>query len=293
MKLNEVLSTKEKNYDVKNTYKKPVQRNFGNGKTKVYCPKKPGGTIRGRSHEKVDQNNMLNKMGKNKNIINDNSSLVFTSMKNKKLNGNNFINSPSVAYSKKRSIGGLVGDNFLQLNKSFGEFRGTNTFENGNNTNLMNGMYNINTLELSSLHDLNSSFDSRVFNYNNNILNNEFYTRTAQKNYHNNTINSVNLNTSNKYSDINNLLGNNLGNFGNLNGLSYIQGENDNLINMNNNSLFPLGQNRLNPYDLNSSYNIGYNNPLANYQNNQVNLSELLSTNYLRLNNHIPNVQRN
>ena len=276
-----------------NAYKKPVQKIFGNGKTKVYCPKKPGGAMRGRSHEKVDHN-IMNQISKNKNMLNDNNStLAFTSTKNKKLNGNNFINSPSMAYSKKRSIGGLASENFLQLNKSFGEFRGTNTFENGNNTNLMNGMYNINTLELSSLHDLNSSFDSRVFNYNNNLLNNEFYTRTAQKNYHNNTINSVNLNSSNKYSDINNLLGNNLGNLGNLNGLSYIQGENDNLINMNNNSLFPLGQNRLNPYDLNSSYNIGYSNPLANYQNSQVNLSELLSTNYLGLNNNMPNIQRN
>ena len=276
-----------------NAYKKPVQKIFGNGKTKVYCPKKPGGAMRGRSHEKVDHN-IMNQISKNKNMLNDNNStLAFTSTKNKKLNGNNFINSPSMAYSKKRSIGGLASENFLQLNKSFGEFRGTNTFENGNNTNLMNGMYNINTLELSSLHDLNSSFDSRVFNYNNNLLNNEFYTRTAQKNYHNNTINSVNLNSSNKYSDINNLLGNNLGNLGNLNGLSYIQGENGNLINMNNNSLFPLGQNRLNPYDLNSSYNIGYSNPLANYQNSQVNLSELLSTNYLGLNNNMPNIQRN
>jgi len=303
MKLNEVLSTKEKNYDVKNTYKKPVQRNFGNGKTKVYCPKKPGGTIRGRSHEKVDQNNMLNKMVKNKNIINDNSSLVFTSIKNKKLNGNNFINSPSVAYSKKRTIGGLVGDNFLQLNKSFGEYRNSGGLENGNNNNnnnLMNGMYNINTLELSSLPDLNSSFDSRVLNYNNNsanfqLLNNEFYTRTAQKNYHNNTINSGNLNASNRYSNLNNLLTpNNLGNFPNLNGLNYIGGENDNsLFNMNNNSILALNQNRLNPYDLNSSYNIGYNNPLANYQNSQVNLSELLSTNYLGLNNNnIQNIPR-
>jgi len=303
MKLNEVLSTKEKNYDVKNTYKKPVQRNFGNGKTKVYCPKKPGGTIRGRSHEKVDQNNMLNKIGKNKNIINDNSSLVFTSIKNKKLNGNNFINSPSVAYSKKRTIGGLVGDNFLQLNKSFGEYRNSGGLENGNNNNnnnLMNGMYNINTLELSSLPDLNSSFDSRVLNYNNNsanfqLLNNEFYTRTAQKNYHNNTINSGNLNASNRYSNLNNLLTpNNLGNFPNLNGLNYIGGENDNsLFNMNNNSILTLNQNRLNPYDLNSSYNIGYNNPLANYQNSQVNLSELLSTNYLGLNNNnIQNIPR-
>ena len=277
-----------------NAYKKPIQRVFGNGKAKVYCPKKPGGAIRGRSHEKVDHN-IMNQIGQNKNMLNDNPSIALTSMKNKQLNGNNFINSPTIAYSKKRSIGGLASDNFLQLNKSFGEFRGTNSLENGNNnTNLMNGMYNINTLELSSLHDLNSSFDSRVFNYNNNILNSDYYTRTAQKNYHNNTINSGNLNNSNRFSNINNLLGNNLSNFGNLNGLNYIQGENDSLININNNSLFPLGQNRLNPYDLNSSYNIGYNNPLANYQNNQVNLSELLSTNYLGLNNNnMPNIQRN
>ena len=67
-----------------------------------------------------------------------------------------------MAYSKKRSVGGLMPDNFLQLNKSFGEFPNSNGFENGNNNNnnnLMNGMYNINTLELSSLPDLNSSFE--------------------------------------------------------------------------------------------------------------------------------------
>ena len=300
IKLNEKSSLKEKNYDSKNTYKKPVQKNFGNGKTKVYCPKKPGGAIRGRSHEKAETKNLLNKGGKNKNILNDNSPLVFTTMKNKKLNGNNFINSPSVAYSKKRSLGGLVGDNFLQLNKSFGEFRNSGGLENGNNSNnnLMNGMYNINTLELSSLPDLNSSFDSRVFNYNNNtnfqLLNNEYFTRTAQKNYHNNTINSGNLNNSNRFTNLNNLLTpNNLGNYPNLNGLNYINGENEsNLFNMNNNSLLTLNQNRINPYDLNSSYNIGYNNPLSNYQNSQVNLSELLSTNYLGLNTNIPNIPR-
>ena len=288
----------EKKNESINAYKKPVQKNFGNGKNKIYCPKKPGGAIRGRSHEKAEQN-LINKISKNKNILNDNSGINFTSIKNKKPNGNNFINSPSVTYSKKRSIGGLASDNFVQLNKSFGEYRNNTGFENGNNNNLMNGMYNINTLELSSLPDLNSSFDSRVFNYNNNsanfqILNNEFYTRTAQKNYHNNTINSGNLNSSNRYSNINNLLGNNnLGNFQNLNGLNYINGENDNLIHLNNNSIFGLQQNRINPYDLNSSYNIGYNNPLTNYQNSQVNLSELLSNNYIGLNNNISNMQRN
>ena len=294
---------KEKNYDIKNTYKKPYQKNLGNGKTKIYCPKKPSGAIRGRSLEKVNQNNILNKINKTKNILNDNAPpVIFSSMKNKKLNGNNFINSPSMAYSKKRSVGGLISDNFLQLNKSFGEFRNNSGLENGNNNNsnnLMNGMYNINTLELSSLPDLNSSFDSRVFNYNNNsanfqLLNNEFYTRTAQKNYNNNTINSGNLNNSNRFSNLNNLLTpNNLGNFHSLNGLNYINGEKENtLFNLNNNSLLALNQNRLNPYDLNSSYNISFNNPLANYQNSQVNLSELLSTNYLGLNNNMQNIPR-
>ena len=289
---------KEKNYDSKNTYKKPVQKNFDNGKNKVYCPKKLGGAMRGRSHEKVRQNDILNNLGKNKNYLNDNSSLIFSSMKNKKLNGNNFINSPSVAYSKKRTIGGLVGDKLLQLNKSFGELRANSGLENGNNNNLMNGMYNINTLELSSLPDLNSSFDSRVFNYNNNtnfqLLNNEFYTRTAQKNYHNNTINSGNLNTSNRFSNLNNLLTpSNIGNYPNLNGLNYIGGENQNLFNVNNNSLLSVNQNRINPYDLNSSYNLGYNNPLANYQNNKINVSEVLNNNFLALNNNAQNIPTN
>ena len=291
--INDIANTKlDRSFDAVNTYKKPVQKNFCNGKAKVYRPKRPGGVVRGRSHEKVEQH-LINKIDINQGATNDNQNYVITSMNSKKLNGNNFMNSPNVAYSKKRSIGGIGGDNnFVQLNKSFGEYRGPG-IENGNN--FMNGMYNINTLELSSLPDLNSSFDSRMLSYNNNLqfgLNNEFYTRTAQKNYHNNTINSQNLlnNNSNRFTNMNNFFGmNNMGNLSNINGLSYINGDNDNLINMSNlgnsNSFYDLHQPQLNPYDLNSSYNIGYNNPLGNYPNNQVNLSNLLSNNYLGLNN--------
>ena len=276
----------ERNFEIKNTYKKPVQKNFGNGKSTIYRPKRPGGVMRGRSHEKVEPN-LLNKI--------DSPNYALTSMNSKKLNGNKFTNSPNMAYSKKRSMGSIGVDNFVQLNKSFGEYRGTR-IENGNN--FMNGMYNINTLELSSLPDLNSSFDSRLLSYNNNFqfgLNNEFYNRTAQKNYHNNTLNSNNLtNNTNRFTNMNNFFGvNNMGNLNNLNGLGYMNRENDNFINMsnfnlnNNNSFYDLRQTHLNSYDLNSSYNIGYNNPLANYQNNQVNLSNILNNNYLGLNNNI------
>ena len=297
IEINENTNNKiEKSYDGVNTYKKPVQKNFVNGKTKIYRPKRPGGIMRGRSHERVDQHlisNLENSQGAN---INQN--YAFTSMNSKKLNGNNFLNSPKITYSKKRSIGGIRGENnFLQLNKSFGEYRGSG-LENGNN--FMNGMYNINTLELSSLPDLNSSFDSRMLSYNNNNnlrynLNNEYFNRTAQKNYHNNTINSNNIiNNSNRLTNMNNFFGmNNIGNLNNINGLK--NGENDNFINMSNmnlnnsNSFYDLRQTQLNTYDLNNSYNIGYNNPLSNYQNNQVNLSNFLGNNYLGLNNRITN----
>ena len=298
--INDIANTKlDRSFDAVNTYKKPVQKSLGNGKAKIYRPKRPGGVIRGRSHEKVEAH-LLNKIdNSDQRITNENSNYVLTSMNSKKLNGNNFINSPNMAYSKKRSIGGIGGDNFVQLNKSFGEYRGPG-IENGNN--FMNGMYNINTLELSSLPDLNSSFDSRLQSFNSNNfqygLNNDFYTRTAQKNYHNNTINSGNLpNNSNRFTSMNNFFGmNNMGNMSNINGLSYINGDNDNnFINMsnlnlntnNNNSFFDLRQPQINPYDLNSSYNIGYNNPLTNYPNNQVNLSNLLSNNFLGLNNNL------
>ena len=65
-----------------------------------------------------------------------------------------------------------------------------------------------------SLPDLNSSFDSRKFNYNNNFQFNLTNNRTGQKNYNNSTINSGNLtNSSNRFVNMNNLF--------NLNGLNY------------------------------------------------------------------------
>ena len=294
--INEITTNKlDRSYDAINTYKKPVQKNFVNGKTKIYRPKRPSGAIRGRSLEKGD--NLLNKTNTGHRIKNVSPSYALTSMNSKKLNGNKFINSPNMAYSKKRSIGSIGGENhFLQLNKSFGEYR--SRVENGNN-NFMNGMYNINTLELSSLPDLNSSFDSRLLSYNNNNLqynlSSDLYHRTAQKNYQNNTINSNNLpNNSNRFTNMNNFFPmNNIGNLNNINGLGYLNGENDNFINMsnmnlnNNNSFFDIHQPQLSPYDLNNSYNIGYNNPLSNYPNSQASLSNILGNNYLGLNSSI------
>ena len=295
--LNDIANTRlERSFDAKNTYKKPVQKNFINGKTRIYKPKRPGGVIRGRSHEKVNQHK-LNKIYNEPTINKDNNqTYVLTSMNSKKLNGNKITNSPTITYSKKRSIGRIGGEKkFLQLNKSLGEIRSPG-IENGNN--LMNGMYNINTLELNSLPDLNSSFDSRLLSYNNNnnfpySLNNEFYKRTAQKNYNNNTINSGNLsNNSNRLQSMSFFGLNNLGNLSNINGLNYNNGENDNFnmsnINLNsNNSLYELRKPQMNLFDLNSSYNIAYNNPLGNYPNNQVNLSNFLGNPYLGLNNNM------
>ena len=215
-------------------------------------------------------------------------------MNSKKFNGQSILNSPNVAYTKKRTIGGIISNdkNFYELNKSFGEYRGT-YMENGNN--LMNGMYNINTLELSSMPDLNSSFDSRILNYNNNFINNDYYARTAQKNYHISTLNTnfmKNNQNSNFFKD------NNINNMSNLNGLSYIKNDSNNtFINMSNlngnNSVYDLNQPQINLFDLNSSYNLSYINPLSNYNNNQVNMQNILSTNYLGLNNDFSNYNLN
>ena len=275
-KLNEINEENKKvkdkniNNNIKNkldsivTYKKPNQKSFINDK--IYRPKKAIGSIKGRSQEKIG------------NIINQ-----------KKLNENKFCKSPNLTYSKKRSMDGLRENNFFVLNKSFGDFRPTLEKENNN---FLNGIYNINTLDITSLPDLNSSFDSRLLNINNNIHfnlnNNDFYKRTAQKNYNNSSTNSGNItNSSNRFSNLTNM-----NNLLNLNGISYINGEND-FINMsnnnfnNNNSFFDLLQPQISPYDFNSSYSIGYSNPMANfsYNNNKVNLSNLLNNNYIGINN--------
>ena len=271
-KLNEIneenkkIKDKNINNNIKNkidsivTYKKPNQKSIIIDK--IYRPKKAIGAIKGRSQEKIT-NNILNQ---------------------KKLNENKFCKSPNLTYSKKRSMDGIRENNYFVLNKSFGDFRPTLEKEN----NFLNGIYNINTLDITSLPDLNSSFDSRLLNLNNNIQfnlnNNDFYKRTAQKNYNNSSTNSGNItNSSNRFANMNNLL--------NLNGISYINGEND-FINMsnnnfNNNSFYDLLQPQISPYDFNSSYSIGYSNPMANfsYNNNQVNLSNLFNNNYIGMNN--------
>ena len=269
IKNNEINETNKKTNDKiitnKNntlgTYKKPTQKNLMSG-DKIYRPKKAIGVIKGRSQEKIGQN-LLN---------------------SKNINENKFCKSPNITYSKKKSIDGLRETNFLLLNKSFGDLRPN--FEK--EKNFMGGMYNINTLDITSLPDLNSSFDSRLLNMNKNFQfnlggANEFYKRTAQKNYNNSTINSGNItNSSNRFANMNNLFG--------INGLSYINGENDFINisnnNFNNNSFYDLLQPQISPYDLNSSYSIGYTNPLANYtyNNNQVNLSNLLNNNYIGMN---------
>ena len=143
---------------------------------------------------------------------------------------------------------GLRENNYFVLNKSFGDLRPTLKKEN----NFLKRIYNINTLDITSLPDLNSSFDSRLLNLNNNmpfnLNNNDFYKRTAHKNYNNSSTNSGNItNSSNRFTNMNNLL--------NLNGISYINGENDfinmsNTNNFNNNSFYDLLQPQISPYDL-------------------------------------------
>ena len=254
---------KNKNPETLITYKKPNPKNIIGGE-KIYRPKKVIGAIKGRSQEKIGRN-----------LINS-----------KKIKENKFCNSPNITYSKKKLNDGLRENNFLMLNKSFGDLRPNLEKEN----NLLNKIYNINTLDLTSFHDLNSSFDSRLLNMNKNFQFNlgdptDFYKRTAQKNYNNSTINSGNItNSSNRFANMNNLF--------NINGLSYVNGENDfiNISNnngFNNNSFFDLLQPQISPYDLNSSYSIGYKSPFANYtyNNNQVNIPNFINNNYRGMNN--------
>ena len=242
------------------TYKKP-KKSLVNGK--IYQPKKGFGAIKGHSQDKIEVN-----------------------LKNsKKLNENKYCKSPNITYTKKRSIGALRENNFIHLNKSFGDYRPT--IEKSNN--FKNGIYNIKTLDISSLPDLNSSFDSHLFNINNNFqptLNNNDFYRTANKKYNNSTINSGNItNSSNRFVNMNNLF--------NINGLTNLNGENDfiNISNINynnnNNSFYDLLQPQMNPYELNSSYNLGYSNPLINYtyNNTQTNISNILNKSVLGMNN--------
>ena len=260
-----ILSNKNnKNQDTLIAYKKPNPKNIIGGE-KIYRPKKVIGAIKGRSQEKIGHK--------------------FINSKN--IKENKFCKSPNITYSKKKLNDGLRETNFLMLNKSFGDLRPNLEKEN----NLLNKIYNINTLDLTSFHDLNSSFDSRFLNMNKNLQfnllgdPNDFYKRTAQKNYNNSTINSGNItNSSNRFANMNNLF--------NINGLSYINGENDfiNISNnngFNNNSFFDLLQPQISPYDLNSSYSIGYKNPFANYtyNNSQVNMPNFMNNNYRGMNN--------
>ena len=83
-----------------------------------------------------------------------------------------------------------------------------------------------------------------------------------------------------------------MNNLFNINGLTNLNGENDFInisnINCNNNSnsFYDLLQPQMSPYELNSSYNLGYSNPLKNYTyNNQTNLSNVLNKSYLGINN--------
>ena len=259
-KKDEIKKIKNNKTESIGTYKKPNKQSIINGK--IYQPKKGIGIIKGHSQDKIEVN-------------------VITSQK---LNENKYCKSPNITYTKKRSIGGLRESNFVHLNKSFGDYRPT--MEKGNN--FKNGIYNIKTLDISSLPDLNSSFDSHLFNINNNFqpsLNNNDYYRTTNKKYNNSTINSGNItNSSNRFVNMNNLF--------NINGLTNLNGEND-FINMsninynNNNSFYDLLQPQINPYELNSSYNIGYSNPLINYNynNTQTNISNILNKSVLGMNN--------
>ena len=58
--------------------------------------------------------------------------------------------------------------------------------------------------------------------------------------------------------------------------------------------MIDLLQPQMSPYELNSSYNLGYSNPLKNYTyNNQTNLSNALNKSYLGMNNINLNLNNN
>ena len=284
-KLNRSFESGKNNNNL-TAYKKPIKK-YTNKNATIYKPKKPGGGIlKGRSQEKIKKT--INKIDNNNNLY---------------VQSNKKINNQITCFRKKSPIGG----NFCKLNKSFGEYRNTN-LDNGGF--IMKNKYNVNTLELSSLPDLNSSYDSRLINFGNNFqfgLNNDFYARTAQKDYNPNTNNSMNspiINNNafpnmnnyfriNSMNNINNM--NNLSNLNNLNTLNYLNNENENNyfnmsnqnINNNNSSFYDIRQAQISPYDLSSSYNYGYNNPIANFPSNTpVGINpNLLGNNFLGLNN--------
>ena len=259
LELNNIISNSKKTKVKKGpqlTYKKPSKTSkFINKKNKVYCPKKPINPFKDKNIEQIDINS----------INNDNidKNYELTTFYSRKSNGNNIYQSPNLTYSKKRSKDNIR--NYLKLNKSFGDFK--TQLENGNN--IKNRFYNLNSYDMSSTRDLNSSFDSRAVNYNNSMflsLNNNDQYWLAKKNYNINSLNSG-LKNNISYDYFNNIFNRN-------NKTNYINGEND-FNNINNFSLYDIPYISLNSFDLNSSYNIGYNNPLGNFGfNNMLLLKE-------------------
>ena len=233
----------------------PQKKTITNQKEKsknVYCPKKV---------------KILNKNLSQKKINTKKNKLILNQIKPQKNYENNLCRSPNITYSKKRIIDYLQEQSYARLNRSVGEIK-----HNLNNQN--NFSNNINSFDISSLPDLNSSME----NSNNLKLN----SGTSKKLYnYSSTTNSGNItNSSNMYHKINNMYP--------LIEFSDLNADNDlmNISNINyNNSFYDSIKPNSYDFNLNSSYNIGYKNPLENNSIiNKVNLSNMVSNNYIGLN---------
>ena len=241
----------EKNNETNNiAYKKPINKIPNNNRAlNVYRPKRPG-AARGRSQEKVDPPNLLNKMGSD--IFNNSSNNIFSTI-NKHNNGN--INNARITYTKKRSPV-KDGKNFIQLNNSF-----CGRDNNNAHNNSMAGRGNISNLEINNVNNLNSSFDSMIKNYgaNNSLM----YNVNLNSSFYNNGKSNTNLFngriTNTPFINPDNISGLNINNF-----------------NTNNSILNNMRHQQLLNYEPNSSFSYGYNNALA---------SNLLNNSFLGINN--------
>ena len=241
----------EKNNETNNiAYKKPINKIPNNNRAlNVYRPKRPS-AARGRSQEKVDQPNLLNKMSSD--IFNNSSNNIFSTI-NKHNNGN--MNNARITYTKKRSPV-KDGKNFIQLNNSF---CGRDNMNAHNNS--MVGRGNISNLEINNVNNLNSSFDSMIKNYG---ANNSFmYNVNLNSSFYNNGKSNTNLFngriTNSPFINPDNISALNINNF-----------------NTNNAILNNMRHQQLLNYEPNSSFSYGYNNALA---------SNLLNNSFLGINN--------
>ena len=252
----------EKNNDSNNiAYKKPINKipnsnsnnNNKNQAINVYRPKRPG-AARGRSQEKVDPPNLLNKI--NNDIFNNSSNNIFSTLNNQ--NNSNNKNQARITYTKKRSPV-KEKSNFIQLNNSFCGYNKNN--KNNANNNSMIGRGNISSLEVNNVNNLNSSFDSMVKNYgvNKNIM----YNTNLNSSFYNNGKGNTNVYNGR----ITNSPFINPDNLSTLNITNY---------NTNNSLIQNMRHQQILNYEQNNSFNYGYNNPIT---------SNIINNSFLGVNN--------